>query len=110
MEVVELLLDKGADIKAKDKLGLTILIEAEVGPGGIEVLEVLLNKGADINEKNIRGETVLHWASLGDKIKNAEFLLRKGADPNAKTNAGQTPLDIARSDEMKALLRKYGAK
>jgi ankyrin repeat protein len=109
-EVVELLLAKGADIKAKDGIGQTALMVAVGGRGGIEVVDVLLNKGADINERNIRGETVLHWATLGGKIEVVEFLLRRGAEVNAKTNYGETSLDIARSDEMKVLLRKFGGK
>jgi hypothetical protein len=37
-------------------------------------------------------------------------LLAKGAEGSAKNNTGKTPLDLAKSGEMKALLRKYGAK
>jgi ankyrin repeat protein len=37
-------------------------------------------------------------------------LLANGADVNAKNDKGKTPLRLATSKEMKALLRKYGAK
>jgi hypothetical protein len=37
------------------------------------------------------------------------LLLAKGANVNAK-GLGGTPMNAARTDEMKALLRKYGAK
>lgn len=40
----------------------------------------------------------------------AAILLIRGAEVNSKNNDGKTPLDLAKTGEMKALLRKCGAK
>ena len=50
MEVVELLLAKGADIHAKNDDGMTVLYGAALG-GKKEVVELLLAKGADVHAK-----------------------------------------------------------
>ena len=80
--------------------------------GHKEVVELLLAKGAEINARDtIIRWTPLHWAvAMRGGKEVAESLLAKGADVNAQDNNGKTPLDLAKTDEMKALLRKYGAK
>ena len=40
----------------------------------------------------------------------APLFLSKGAQVNARNKDGQTPLDVAKSDEIKALLRRHGGK
>ena len=36
-------------------------------------------------------------------------LLENGADPNAKYGDGKTPLDLAKTDEIRDLLKQHGA-
>ena len=83
LEVAELLLDRGADVNAKNDLGQTPLYHADS-----EVAELLLDHGADVNAKNDFGQTPLHYADS----EEAELLLDRGADVNAKDDIGQTPL------------------
>ena len=57
-EIAELLIGKGADVDAKDDLGLTSLYHAVIEEQK-EIAELLIAKGADVNAKNNFGETPL---------------------------------------------------
>ncbi|MGB8848069.1 MAG: ankyrin repeat domain-containing protein, partial [Terracidiphilus sp.] len=59
---VQQLLNKGADIEAKDAYGETALFEAARN-GNTEVVTLLLNKGANIEAKDTYGETALYEAA-----------------------------------------------
>ena len=83
----------------------------------IELAKTLLAKGADINAKEKYGWTPLfialreHNMNFGrDNTEITEFLILNGADINCQDEYGATPLDLAKSDKMKQLLLKYGAK
>ena len=54
----------------------------------------------------VNGDTLLHIASRHNHINIARLLLAyKGIDTSTRNTAGQTALDIATTDEMRALLR-----
>jgi ankyrin repeat protein len=108
LQAAELLLAKGAEVDAKDIIGRTAL--HVLGEDDKALAELLLAKGADVNAKDNAGDTPLHWRAPYSGIEVAQLLLNKGAKVNEKDNNGKTPLDIAQTDEMKALLRKYGGK
>jgi hypothetical protein len=61
LNVVQVLLEKGADIHKTDNLGLTPLHSA-CYQGHLEVVLLLLEKGADINTASSRGTTPLRLA------------------------------------------------
>jgi len=103
---IKYLIERGADVNAKEEYGNTPLHWASI-ENHIELAKLLIERGADVNAKRNDGETPLHWASIENYIELAELLLDRGADLEAKDNWGQTPLDNARSDEMKDLLKKY---
>src|SRR5712692_416014 len=77
------LLAKGADVAAKNWLGITALIGAAVN-GHTAIVEVLLAQGADLEARDDEGKTALMWAAAEGNIDTAEVLLAKGADVNAK--------------------------
>ncbi|ESU14134.1 hypothetical protein FGSG_07816 [Fusarium graminearum PH-1] len=93
-ESTRLLLEKGADIEAKDRIGSTALLIAVIFSKH-KILNLLLEKGADIEAKDKNGWTALLIAARYSKHEILELLLEKGADIEAKSKAGWTALLIA---------------
>jgi hypothetical protein len=86
-EIVQLFLEKGADVNAKDNDGWTaLMIAAEKGHS--EIVQLLLEKGADVNAKDNDGVTALMFAAANGHTEIVQLLLEKGADVNAETNDG----------------------
>lgn len=90
-EVVELLVDHGADMSALTSSGETPLHYA----ANIETVALFLERGADVNTRGRSGNTPLHYAAIGGEIKTVALLLDRGADVNARNNIGWTPLHSA---------------
>jgi ankyrin repeat protein len=94
IEIVKLLLEKGADPNIKNRAEQTPL-EIAIFNYNIEIVKLLLEKGADPNIKNRAKQTSLEIAILINNIEIVKLLLEKGADPNIKNRDGQTLLEIA---------------
>jgi len=81
-ELITLLIEKGADVDAKDKQGIGILLSA-VWSGNKEATQLLLLNGADINIEDNDGHTPLWWASdirfFFYSKDMVELLISKGA-------------------------------
>jgi ankyrin repeat protein len=58
--LIELLIEKGADIDAKDMEGVTPLMEAVIACD-VETVQLLLRKGANPNKKTRSGFTAITW-------------------------------------------------
>ena len=94
LDVMRILIDKGADINAKNKKGVTALILA-TDKGNAELVRFLLDNGADVNAKDSLGYTALIKAA-GRGLENImSILLSKGADVNAATHDGYAALSYA---------------
>jgi tankyrase len=95
--VARILLNAGADVNEKDKLGLTPLMLACGKPtfGYRDIAETLIKKGAHINVRDALGYTPLLLALSGGTVDIAELLIDKGADVSARTRKGETPLSLA---------------
>lgn len=94
LEIVDYLLEKGADIEARDKEDRTCLMNASK-EGRLNIVEFLLEKGANIEEKDKRGNTPLIHASRESHLNIIKLLLEKGANPKTVNKAGYNILDIA---------------
>jgi ankyrin repeat protein len=91
VDVVKLLLDKGADANASGALS------SAACQGHVELVKLLLDKGADVNARSKEGWTPLldHVANVSGKgisFEVVKLLLDKGADVNASDKDGETVL------------------
>lgn len=92
-QIVQLLLDHGADVNAQQRDdGETVLSQA-AGPNDLRLVQLLLDRGADVNGG--RG-AALCAAARGGKPQIVRLLLDRGAQVNAKHSLG-TALNQARS-------------
>lgn len=98
-DTVELLINKGADIEAKDEDGQTPLM-FEAAWGDIETVKLLIDKGAAIEARDDDGNTPLMQAAKQYRTEIVKLLLKKGADIEAKDDDGQTALDLVMLDEI----------
>jgi uncharacterized protein len=85
------LLEGGADLSAKNRLGETPLYVA-AEKGEIEMARSLIARGADAKALTPNGETVLHAAAMIESTALMTALIEAGAPVNAANRDGETPL------------------
>jgi ankyrin repeat protein len=91
IDIVKLLIDKGADVNAKSSNGWTALMLASE-TGYIDIAKLLIDKGADVNAKSSNGWTALMLASKAGHIDIVKLLIDKGVDVNTNRDIGTTAL------------------
>ncbi|XP_071454276.1 ankyrin repeat domain-containing protein 49-like [Hetaerina americana] len=96
-DVVEYLLEKGADIKAATSDGWQPLHSA-CNWNFSQCASLLLDHGADINAVTNGGLTPLHLASANSNARETLILLLLNPflDPNIRNNSGETASQVAR--------------
>ncbi len=97
VEVLEALLEAGADVNAHDITGLTPLhVAAWWNQTG--AAEILLAHGADLEARDDFGSTPLHVAAHQGRPEMIAWLIEHGADIEARNARGLTPLGAARDN------------
>lgn len=86
-------LDQGADINARNDLGLTPLLLA-VNAGQIRAVQALLDRGANPELGSPDGLTPLHFAILQDRPQVLQLLIDAGADRHHLYES-ETPIAMA---------------
>ena len=96
-EIVEFLLNHGADIESEIRVGETPLMLAAwyAKDGKYETIKALLEHGAKANHKNEDGATALHRAAMYSGKEVINLLISYGADVNAREEYQVTPLHQA---------------
>eukprot|EP01064_Diplonema_japonicum_P010655 TRINITY_DN17889_c0_g2_i1.p1 TRINITY_DN17889_c0_g2~~TRINITY_DN17889_c0_g2_i1.p1 ORF type:complete len:282 (+),score=47.31 TRINITY_DN17889_c0_g2_i1:41-886(+) len=87
--VTALLVKYGADINARNSMGITPLVGIAAYPMMVKKTEYLISVGADVSTCDNNGSTPLHTVTC---IEVAMVLVTEGADVNAADVHGDTPL------------------
>ncbi len=109
LDMVRLLVERGADVKVAEQDGGTALMFAtgikfapkEGDPPNqgspaeaLEIVKLFIEKGADVNARNDKGETALYAAAfVGHYDQVISYLVEHGARPDVKTKQGLTLMD-----------------
>lgn len=128
-EIVEVLIDSGADVNMADQGGNVALLvamttgywhyppEKDTIQEYKKIVKMLVDNGANVNVINSSGDTPLHWAlydaRMFDNLDIIELLLQHGAKVNVENSEGETPLDLAkrrRDNKLLQLLLSYESK
>jgi uncharacterized protein len=129
-QIVQLLVDHGANIDIPDKNGITALEHAQArgfreienillaagqrrdselilaaGRGDVETVSKLLAQGASVHAQDEQGRTALIAAAYGNHLSVAEPLIRLGADVNRQDRTQQSAYLISTSEGYLDLLR-----
>ena len=127
-QIVQLLVDHGADINIPDKNGVTPLEHAQArgfkeierillkardmrliaaaGQGDIETVRQLLAQGASVHARDENGKTALIAAAYRNDLVIADALIQAGADVNAQDQTKQSAYLIATSEGYLELLKR----
>jgi len=90
-EIVEDLLDKGANANSQNEDGVTALSYA-ADRGHEEIVKKLIIHGANVNARSDIGSTPLINASFMGHLRIVKLLIANGADVNIQSNEGTTAL------------------
>lgn len=90
-EMTQWLLEKGADVDARDSAGNTALMGI-CFKGYEDIADLLLTYKSDINAQNLSGATALIFTLTFGQMDMFKFLLKKGADKSIKDGSGKTAL------------------
>jgi ankyrin repeat protein len=105
-EMIRLFVEKGADFKTEPRL-----LEFAAASGKKEVVELVLAKsGIVLTDSENLGMPALFYASQHGLTDMVRFLLGKGVDPNILGKHHTTPLHAAATKEIGELLLKHKAK
>jgi ankyrin repeat protein len=120
--VANYLIDKGANVNARDYFQMTPLHRASYVPSqDLALIQRLIDKGADVNAQGVNGNTPLHWAAHSGDLKVARLLIDHGADMNVEYSGAlesssisgtvlQVAINYGPNEEMAKFLVENGAK
>ncbi len=106
-EMIQWLVDKGADINAiSQDRGYSALMDA-VWKSNYDITKILVDLGADVNIVAQDGQSLLVLATGTNNSRICELLAMKGANPLIKDKMGMSALDYARLFKKENLVHIY---
>jgi ankyrin repeat protein len=94
VEVVRLIVNRGADINIRDANNNTALhLAAE--SGRVDIIKLLLDEGMSVNLTNTNDSTPLHVSAKFGHLEATKTLVERGAAINNTNKIGVTPLMVA---------------
>jgi ankyrin repeat protein len=97
-DLVQLLVEEGADVNAQTKVGGLTPLRYAIMEGNYLMAEYLIDNGADVNQKNEHGWTPMHTAARYGEIDILNLLIENGADISPRTEEGLTPTRVASNE------------
>ncbi|XP_054619390.1 histone-lysine N-methyltransferase EHMT2-like isoform X1 [Dunckerocampus dactyliophorus] len=97
VEVIKVLLNRGADVAINDK-ELNVCLHWAAYAGNVDIAEMVLNAGCSLAAVNLHGDTPLHIAAREGYLECVTLFLSRGADIDTMNREGDTPLTLARPD------------
>ena len=128
-DIVQLLIDRGADINKRDIFGKNSMYYATEN-GKVHTVQVLMNLGADLplahaaskgqngviqtllaagakpNMRDSDGHTALNHAAWMGRLGMVSILLQNGANPNERNQNGNTPLHLCQRYNVKEVAKQ----
>ncbi|MHC2435800.1 ankyrin repeat protein [Bradyrhizobium sp. USDA 4451] len=105
------LLDHGASVDARDRLGAKPLSHA-ARSGHLDMVDLLLARGAPVDARNLAGSAALYLAAERGHVAIVQRLIDRGADVNLTGRSGASPIAAAAyagRDMVVRLLLAHGA-
>lgn len=112
--IAGILINKGADVNAHDRMGVTplLLVCGKKLPDYKTIAEMLIKRGAYVNDRDSQGFTPLLLSLSGGASEVAELLIERGADIFARGKNRKSALALAESSgntQIAELLKAKGA-
>jgi uncharacterized protein len=94
LDLVKRLIEAGASVEARDRLGAKPLARAAAA-GEPEIVTLLLDHGAPIDAQSLDGSTALTQAAEAGRLPVVRLLVERGAQVNLSGRTGITALSAA---------------
>lgn len=91
-QVIELIVQNGADVNARNRQGKTALMYNLQSP---EICSLLIRIGADLDIKDNRGKSLISELIKGSSVEAITLFLENGLDINKRSKNGRTSLFYA---------------
>lgn len=95
-EVVELLIENGADVNFADECEFRTSLMLASRHGHTEIVKLLIEHGADVNAGDDYDATSLTRAAEAGHIEVVKLLIENGANPNWREERDKTAEELAR--------------
>ena len=95
LEVVQYLVEHGADVKAQDTDLSRTAIHFAAENGHLDCIKYLTEKGADLLDRDSFGATAMHYAARSNNLDVVKFLVDRKVDYTAKDIRGWSAMHYA---------------